>query len=133
MPTSPGRAMVRAIRGPYVPAMTRPPRLLWAYTYRLMPPQPASRLKAVRALLDRAHTDATAEASTWEGRLVVDERISHILVLCESPDLDLAVNQGIEGQLRALDATFALTVPMPIVDDPVHAPPADPDAAPPKE
>jgi hypothetical protein len=98
--------------------MTRPPRPLWAYAYRLLPPQTADRLKGIKALLEREHAEATRHESTWEGRLVVDERISHILVLTDSPELDLAANHRIESRLRALEADFALTVPMPILDEP---------------
>lgn len=106
--------MVRARNGPYVPVMTSPLTPLWAYTYKLVPPQSASRLKAIRALLAREHADAKTRDARWEGRLVVDDRISHILVVSESPELDLAVNQRIEAKLRALKADFELTVPMPM-------------------
>lgn len=94
--------------------MTQPPRTLWAYTYRLDPPQTVTRLKAVRALLEREHAAALERTGTWEGRLVVDDRISHILVLSDSPQLDGEVNRRLESELRALDAAFALTVPMAI-------------------
>lgn len=104
--------------------MTPPVAPLWAYTYKLVPPQSASRLKAVRALLEREHAEAKTRAARWEGRLVVDERISHILVVAESPDLGQAVNQRIEAELRALKADYELTVPMPMTDDPPDATPA---------
>lgn len=94
--------------------MTPSTRTLWAYTYRLDPPQTVTRLKAVRALLEREHTAALARTGTWEGRLVVDDRISHILVLSDSPQLDGDVNRRLETELRALEASFALTVPMAI-------------------
>lgn len=94
--------------------MTPPTRTLWAYTYRLDPPQSVLSLKAVRALLEREHTAAHDREGTWEGRLVVDDRISHILVLSDSPELDGDVNRRLETELRALDGGFALTVPMAI-------------------
>ena len=108
--------------------MPPPTPLIWAYTYRLVPPQPAERLKSVRALLDREHAVAGQRDGTWEGRLVVDERISHILVLSDSPDLELEANRKLEAQLRSLDADYVLTVPMPLVDqlpEPAAADPAD--------
>jgi hypothetical protein len=93
-----------------------PPRspLIWAYTYRLVPPQPAEKLRAVRALLAHEHRAAARRAAIWEGRLVVDERIAHILVLSDSPNLDHEVNQRLEDALRAIDAGFAVTVPLAV-------------------
>jgi hypothetical protein len=102
--------------------MTPPTRTLWAYTYRLEPPQSAVRLKDVRALLDREHAAAGKGNGTWEGRLVVDDRVSHILVLSDSPQLDGGANLRLEAALRTLDATFALTVPMAISGDPTTLP-----------
>jgi hypothetical protein len=107
--------------------MTPLPPLIWAYSYRLVPPQPAEILRKVKTLLDREHRDATKRDATWEGRFVVDERIAHILVLSDSPDLDLAVNHRIEAALRAIDAGYAVTVPLAVVADPAvdAAVPAD--------
>jgi hypothetical protein len=116
--------------------MTPPTRTIWAYTYRLDPPQSVPRLKEVRAFLEREHTAALARAGTWEGRLVVDDRISHILVLSDSLQLDGDVNRGLEARLRALDAGFSLTVPMAITGEAPPAPaapPALPAAIPPKD
>jgi hypothetical protein len=101
--------------------MTTAPRTLWAYTYRLEPPQSALRLRGVRVLLDREHLAAGTGLGTWEGRLVVDDRVSHILVLSDSPQLDGGANLRLEAALRDLDATFVLTVPMAISGEP--APP----------
>lgn len=94
--------------------MTRPSPVIWAYTYRLVPPQPASKLRAVKALLAKEHRAAKQRAAVWEGRLVVDERIAHILVLSDSPNLDHEVNQRLEDALRAIDAGFAVTVPLAV-------------------
>lgn len=118
MPLSLSRAMVRSRRDPYVPIMTPPRPPLWAYTYKLVPPQSATRLKAIQALLAQEHADATTRAERWEGRLVVDERVSHILVVAESPDLDSAVNRRVEEKLRALKAEFELTVPLQMGTEP---------------
>lgn len=92
--------------------MSSNPHVLWAYTYRLEPPLPPARLKEIKALLEREHRAAKERAGTWEGRLVADERISHILVLADSPDLTLEANQRLEFALRSLRAEFNLTVPM---------------------
>jgi hypothetical protein len=86
--------------------------VIWAYTYRLDPPQFASRLRSVRSVLAGEHAAARERAGMWEGRLVTDDRVSHILILSDSPDLTGEANQRLELALRALDATYVLTVPM---------------------
>lgn len=98
---------------------TTKPRI-WAYTYKLDPPQPASRLKGIQALLDRESAAARTRAARWEARLVVDERISHILVLSDSPDLTSEANRLLELELKALEAVYSLTVPMAVGDDPAE-------------
>lgn len=110
--------------------MSDTPRMIWAYTYRLVPPQSADRLRKVKALLEHEHREATRRAGTWEGRLVTDERISHILVLSDSPDLDHEVNQRLERELQAIDADFAVTVPLAVSGGPGDGDTAivDPDA-----
>lgn len=101
--------------------MTTKPPIIWAYTYRLEPPQPPARLKAVKVLLEREHAAAAARAGTWEGRLVADDRVSHILVLSDSPDLTSEPNRRLEIALQSIEARFSLTVPMVVpverVDD----------------
>lgn len=100
--------------------MSTKPAVLWAYTYRLDPPQPAARLKGVRVLLAREHAAATERAGTWEGRLVSDERVSHILVLADSPDLTAEVNKRLEIALQSISAGFNVTVPMVLPATPVE-------------
>ncbi len=96
--------------------MSLPPRPIWAYSYSLVPPQSADRLRRVKALLEKEKRAAVGRAGLWEGRLVVDERVSHILVLSDTPDLDHAVNKRLEAELRAIDAEFAVTVPLAVDD-----------------
>ncbi len=97
--------------------MPHPPRIIWAYSYRLVPPLPVAQLRKVKALLEQEHRDAVKRDATWEGRLVVDERIAHILVLSDTPDLDLAANHRIEAALRAVDAGYAVTVPLAVPNE----------------
>lgn len=59
---------------------------------------------------------ASERDTVWEGRMVVEERVSHILVLSESPELDDETNRRIEAALHALDAAFAVTVPLAVGD-----------------
>jgi len=96
--------------------MASPPPNLWAYTYRLVPPLPAERLRALRALLAREQTAARTRDGVWQERMVTDDRISHILVLCDSPDLDHEVNRRIAAALHTLDAEFAISTPLAVSD-----------------
>jgi len=105
--------------------MTLPPRAVWAYSYQLTHPQDPGRLRKLRALIEAERAAAAKRNATWEGRLVVDERIAHILIVSDSPDVNRDVNRLIEAELRALEAGFAVTVPMVVT----HDPPADTEKA----
>jgi hypothetical protein len=100
--------------------MSLPPRIIWAYTYRLTPPQSAARLRKVKALLVQEHREAVLREGTWEGRMVVDERVAHILVLSDSPDLGRDVNKRLEAEFRAIDSGFAVTVPFAVNGNAPH-------------
>lgn len=102
---------------------------IWAYSYEIDPPQPEDKLRRVRAILDKEHLHATEGARMWEGRFVRENRVTHILVVTDSPDQTRDINLRIERQLKAIDAGFAITVPIAI-DDP-H--PASPEKVPPAE
>lgn len=97
--------------------MESSPRTIWAYTYRLSPPLAAQRLRRIRALLAEEQALLAAEQQTWEGRLVVDDRVAHILVLATSPDLTREVNRRIEAELGRLGATFTITLPLEVERD----------------
>ncbi len=97
--------------------MSPPVRPIWAYTYRLVPPQSPERLARIKALLKHEAAEATLREGTWKGRLVVDERVANILVISDSPKLDHEVNQRLEAELRLIDAQFAVTVPLAVGDD----------------
>jgi len=92
--------------------MITPTRDLWAYSYRLTRPQTRGRLREIRALIEKVRADAPLQEGAWEGRLVVDTSTAQILILSDSPDVDRALNRRIEAELRALDAGFAVSVPM---------------------
>lgn len=93
---------------------TRPK--IWAYTYQLTPPLSVAKLREVKHLLEKEQAAAKARSGTWEARFVADERISHILVLSDSPDLELEANRNLEQALRTINAYYNLTVPM-VVDE----------------
>src|ERR1041384_5490284 len=76
----------------------------WAYAYRIVPPQAEDQLRAIQTLLDREHSDARRRARTWEGRFVLEEQITHILVVSDSPDQDRQINRRLGLALNELEA-----------------------------
>jgi hypothetical protein len=105
------------------------PKPIWAYAYELVPPQADDRLGPIVALLDQEAASAKLRAQTWEGRLVREKRVTHILVVSDSSDQGRDVNHRIERELAALQAAFSITAPMAVVDD-AQLPPDD---APPEQ
>jgi hypothetical protein len=102
-------------------AHEEPPRGLkpaWAYAYQIVPPQPEDRLRAVKALLDHEGAHAKVQQRTWAGRFVVEQQVTHILVVSDSPDQDLDVNQRLETALRGAEVGFALTAPLAVTEEP---------------
>lgn len=92
-------------------------KTVWAYAYQILPPQGAERLDAITTLLDHAHTEAQRDARTWTGRVVVEEQVTHILIVSDSPEQNHAVNRRLESKLQELNAGFSLTVPIAVADD----------------
>ncbi len=102
--------------------MSPPTRPIWAYTYRLVPPQSPERLRRIKALLEHEGRQAVLRDGTWKGQLVVDERVANILVISDSPKLDHEANVRLEAELRAIDAGFAVTVPLEVEGDDEEVP-----------
>jgi len=96
---------------------TPPPKTIWAYAYQILPPQGAKRLHAIKTLLDHAHTEAQRGERTWTGRVVVEEQITHILIVSDSPEQNHEVNRQLEAKLQELKAGFAITVPVAVSDE----------------
>lgn len=94
------------------------PGTVWAYAYELVPPQPEDRLGAVKALLDREHIEAKNSGGKWGSSFVLEDRVTHILVVSDSPQQDLDVNRRLEEELRGLSTGFSVTAPMPVPGDP---------------
>ena len=92
-------------------------KAVWAYAYQILPPQPAARLHAIKTLLEHAHVEAQRDARTWTGRVVVEDQVTHILIVSDSPEQNRAVNLRLEAQLQELHAGFLLTVPIAVADD----------------
>jgi hypothetical protein len=84
-------------------------RNLWAYAYEIVPPQPSTRLGAIRAILEDAAAAARAGARTWAGRLVLEQGATHILIVSDSPGRSLSIDHRLEAELARLDARFSVT------------------------
>ena len=91
---------------------------IWAYSYQIVPPQPADRLRAVATLLDHARADAKREGRIWEGRVLREQMITHILVVADSPNQDREVNGGLAAALDEMGAAFSITTPLAMADEP---------------
>ena len=98
---------------------TPPPKTIWAYAYQILPPQGAKRLHAIKTLLDQAHTEAQGGARKWTGRLVVEEQITHILIVSDSAEQNHDVDRRLQAKLQELNAGFSITAPIAIVDEAV--------------
>ena len=96
---------------------TPPPKTIWAYAYQILPPQGAERLRAITTLLDTAHTEAQRGARTWTGRVVLEEQVTHILIVSDSPEQNHEGNRILEAKLQELNAGFSITVPIAVADD----------------
>lgn len=96
---------------------TPPAKTIWAYAYQILPPQGAERLSAITPLLDHAHREAHRDARTWTGRVIVEEQVTHILIVSDSPEQNHEVNQRLEAKLHELNTGFSITVPVAVVDD----------------
>lgn len=90
------------------------PKPVWAYAYQLLPPQLADRLRTVQSLLDNEHVEAQRSDRTWTGRVVAEERVTHILVVSDSPTQNQAANSKLESVLRELQAGFSISVPLEV-------------------
>jgi len=88
---------------------------LWAYAYRIVPPQSSQGLGTIRALLKDEAVAAQGSARTWSGRLVQEPDATHILIV--SDDIrgrDHSINRQIETELQRLDVTYVVTEPLAV-------------------
>jgi len=88
---------------------------LWAYSYKIVPPQPSQGLGTIRALLKDEAVVAQGSARTWSGRLVQEPDATHILIV--SDDIrgrDHFINRQIEAELQRLDVTYVVTEPLAV-------------------
>jgi len=90
------------------------PRTMWAYGYEIASSMSQDRLRHIEDLLHLEHSKARYDQRTWEGRFVLEERVTHILVVSDSPDQQLEVNRKLEEELARLDAVFSITPPVAV-------------------
>ena len=90
---------------------------MWAYVYEIVPPQAENALSKLRTLLDQENAAAERGGGTWVGRLVLEQGITRILIVSDSPQQDREVNRRLEAALKQLEAGFSITVPMALPDD----------------
>ena len=97
-------------------ATNPPPRSVWTYAYEVIPPQAERRMRFVLAILERGHEEARLEARKWTARLVQERTVTHILVVSDSPDEDGEFNHRLEAGMREVEAAFARTAPLAVVE-----------------
>ncbi|TVP45883.1 MAG: hypothetical protein EA350_08315 [Gemmatimonadales bacterium] len=85
---------------------------IWTYGYALTPPIARDRMGPMLTLLDDGHTQARRVSRTWESRLVSVDDVTHILVVCDTPDRHLGINRLLEAELTRLKAPFVVTGPV---------------------
>jgi hypothetical protein len=87
---------------------------VWAYSYEILPPQALDRLTRTLQVLEDGHSAAGLAGRKWEGRLVTDDLVTHILVVSDSPDQQREVNRRLEAELRKVGAGFSMTLPLAV-------------------
>jgi hypothetical protein len=91
-------------------------QMLWAYAYQIVPPQPSNRLGTIRALLRDETAAARGGARTWSGRIVLERRATHILIVSDGPGRNDSINRQLEAELERLGAAFSVTDPLEVAD-----------------
>lgn len=100
------------------------PRTLWAYGYEIIPPQGDDPMKEIGTFLSMEHENAKRTGHVWAGRMVREQRVTHIMVVSDSPDQAGGVNRRLESRLERLKAGYSLSAPMAVSDDDPAQPPA---------
>jgi hypothetical protein len=91
---------------------------VWTYAYEIVPPQAEGRLRTIAKLLAHQSEDARRRAQTWVGRVVLQQQVTHILVVSDSPEQDHEANRRLEAELNELKVEFSVTAPMAVSDGP---------------
>jgi len=87
---------------------------LWAYAYQIVPPQPSHRLGAIRTLLREETAAARHGPHIWSGRLVLEQRATHILIVSDAAGRNDTIDRRLESELERLDAVFSVSEPLEV-------------------
>ena len=68
----------------------------------------------ISEVLSRAHREAKLNASTWTGRLVAEDVITHILVVSDDHAFDQEISAQLEAELARIRAEFIRTLPLTV-------------------
>lgn len=91
-------------------------KTLWVYGYEMIPPHQKHGMKVIRGLLNEENSLAEKENRSWTARLVTEQRVTHVLIVASSPEVDKDINHRIESKLKELGFRFQLSIPMPVPD-----------------
>ncbi|HUP52659.1 MAG TPA: hypothetical protein VM198_09285 [Longimicrobiales bacterium] len=89
---------------------------LWVYGYEMIPPHREQGMTVIRGLINRKNGEAKREDRTWTARLVTEQQVTHVMIVSDSPELDLEANRAVEAELRTLGVDFLATIPMLVGD-----------------
>jgi hypothetical protein len=92
------------------------PNGVWAYGYEIIPPQTKERLNTIKHLLDCEHDEAKRCKRTWRGKVVLQEKVTHILVVSDNADQNHEINRKLEAELKALGVGFSRTASLAVED-----------------
>ena len=90
------------------------PPSLWAYAYEIAPPLPAGALHQLALILENENAAALSMGRKWNGRLVLEQASTHILIVSQSSAQDTDVNQALESELQRMAAEFVRIAPMEV-------------------
>jgi hypothetical protein len=90
------------------------PTPLWVYAYEIVPPEPSKRLDTIRALLEGENLSALGGPGAWAGRLILEHKVVHILIVTDTPVRNREINWKLEAELDRLHATFSVTKPLAV-------------------
>lgn len=91
---------------------------VWAFGYKIAPAFNEEHLRSIQDLLEAERARARRQGRTWEGRFVVEEQVTHILVVTDDPSQDLEANLRLEEALARLKTEYTRFQPLPVEQDP---------------
>jgi hypothetical protein len=94
----------------------RLPNPLWAYAYTIVPAQPSRRFDTIRALLEGENLAALSGLGAWAGRLILEHKVVHILIVSDTPVRNREINCRLEAELDRLNAAFSVTKPLAVAN-----------------